>query len=142
MPNNGLDISELLDYGDEIKKVIREDMPKELNKFMREQGNNLKNEVLRQADAKVKKKNGRYRESIKRGKVYVYKGNGGKAVRAYSTARHAHLIENGYKYKLPNGKEGYVNGKYVFDTALKNYKPTFYRDTENFVEECVKKLGE
>lgn len=64
------------------------------------------------------RKTGNYIKSIKRGKVYDY--NGAHAVRVYSAAPHAHLIEEGHRMVTHDGREvGFVPGHHVFETAWK-----------------------
>ena len=61
-----------------------------------------------------------------------------QAVRVYSSAHHAHLIENGYRLILPNGREwGFMPGKHVFEIAARNFEPQYYADLDDFLESAV-----
>ncbi|MEG2347910.1 MAG: HK97 gp10 family phage protein, partial [Cetobacterium sp.] len=86
---------------------------KDAKEFLKKSGNKLKNKTLNVAKSRVKESTGNYIKSIKRGKVYDFKG--ALAVRAYSTAPHAHLIEYGHIKKDRTGREhGFQRGYNVF----------------------------
>ena len=80
---------------------------KSQKKFLRQEGSKL----LRKTKARAKAlgtKTGTYKKSIKRGKVYRY--NGADAIRVYSSAPHAHLIEEGHRMVTHDGTEGVCPG--------------------------------
>ena len=82
---------------------------------------------------------GQYHKSIKRGKVYDY--NGAHAVRVYSTAPHAHLIEEGHRMVTHDGREvGFVPGHHVFETAGREFETQYLVDVEDFLDEEVRSL--
>ncbi|MGL5777039.1 HK97 gp10 family phage protein [Cetobacterium sp.] len=111
---------------------------KDAKEFLKKSGNKLKNKTLNVAKSRVKESTGNYIKSIKRGKVYDFKG--ALAVRAYSTAPHAHLIEYGHIKKDRTGREhGFQRGYHVFGTAQKEFEEEFYQDTEKFIDEVLMK---
>ncbi|MGL4866521.1 MAG: HK97 gp10 family phage protein [Cetobacterium sp.] len=111
---------------------------KDAKEFLKKSGNKLKNKTLNVAQSRVKESTGNYIKSIKRGKVYDFKG--ALAVRAYSTAPHAHLIEYGHIKKDRTGREhGFQRGYNVFGTAQKEFEEEFYQDTEKFIDEVLMK---
>lgn len=111
---------------------------KDAKEFLKKSGNKLKNKTLNVAKSRVKESTGNYIKSIKRGKVYDFKG--ALAVRAYSTAPHAHLIEYGHIKKDRTGREhGFQRGYNVFETAQKEFEEEFYQDTEKFIDEVLMK---
>ncbi|MCQ9627793.1 HK97 gp10 family phage protein [Cetobacterium somerae] len=113
---------------------------KDAKEFLRKSGNKLKNKTLSVAKSRVNENTGNYIKSIKRGKVYDFKG--ALAVRAYSTAPHAHLIEYGHIKKDRTGKEhGFQRGHHVFTTASKDFEEEFYQDTEKFIDDILMKNG-
>lgn len=113
---------------------------KDAKEFLRKSGNKLKNKTLSVAKARVNENTGNYIKSIKRGKVYDFKG--ALAVRAYSTAPHAHLIEYGHIKKDRSGREhGFQRGRHVFTTASKEFEDEFYNDTEKFLDDILMKNG-
>ena len=113
---------------------------KDAKEFLRKSGNKLKNKTLSVAKSRVNQNTGNYIKSIKRGKVYNF--NGDLAVRAYSTAPHAHLIEYGHVKKDGTGKEhGFQRGYHVFTTASKDFEDEFYSDTEKFIDDVLMKNG-
>lgn len=111
---------------------------KDSKEFLKKAGNKLKNKTISVAKSRVKEHTGNYIKSIKKGKVYEFEG--ALAVRTYSTAPHAHLIEHGYTIKSRDGKEhGFKKGYNVFSTAEKDFENEFYNDVENFVDEMLMK---
>ena len=65
-----------------------------------------------------------------------------KAVRVYSYAPHAHLIEEGHRMVTHDGREvGFVKGHHVFEVAAKGFESEFYTDLDDFLSgEVVEKL--
>lgn len=113
---------------------------KDAKEFLKKSGNKLRNKILSIVKVRVNENTGNYYKSIKRGKVYDFKGD--LAVRAYSTAPHAHLIEYGHINKDRTGKEhGFTRGKHIFTTASKEFEDEFYSDTEKFVDDIFMKSG-
>lgn len=131
-----VDISELIDFESNLLDLAKKKMPKETRKFMKKQGTQLKSHVKKNAN-KTKKKTGRYRKSIKSGKVYEYKDN--LAIRAYSSDPKAHLIEHGFRH-MSHGKEtGFVEGQHIFEKSGKEFESKFINNCENFIDEMLDK---
>lgn len=106
--------------------------------FLRKEGTKLKTKTLQKARP-LGRKTGNYLKSIKRGKVYEY--NGAQAVRVYSTAPHAHLIEDGHRMVTHDGREvGFVPGHHVFETAGREFEAQYLADMEDFLDEEVRNL--
>ncbi|MGL6063761.1 MAG: HK97 gp10 family phage protein [Fusobacteriaceae bacterium] len=109
---------------------------KEAKNFLKKESNKLKAKTLSRAKSEVKNKTGIYLKSIKSGKPYEYEGD--LAVRTYSTAPHAHLIEYGHIVKSRDGKEhGFKKGHYIFENSAKDFEKTFEDDIENFIDEML-----
>lgn len=137
---DGFDIKELTKLERDILDTAQKHLPKETKKFLRDEGGKLRKVTLSVAKSKVKKKTGNYFKSIKRGKVYRYRGTGDLSIRAYSGAPHAHLIESGHRQVTKGGAEvGFVQGKRVFETASKQFEEQHYADTQKFIEEALEK---
>ena len=153
---NGFDLGELTKYQKDIIKLAKEKMPKEEKKFLRSEGTKLKKQTLNMAKASVKKDTGKYFKSIKRGKVYEYKGTGALSVRVYSSAPHAHLLEYGHRQVLNPGKGegngkgvipgkgigkeiGFVRGFHVFNNAAVTFNGQYYNDGQEFIDELLRK---
>ena len=131
------DTRELDAYARELERTAR-DAPKTQKKFMRQEGSKLLRRTKSEAK-RVKVKTGNYKKSIKRGKVYEY--DGAQAIRVYSTAPHAHLIEDGHRMVTHDGREvGFVPGMHVFEVAGKNFEPEFLADIDDMLDEAVKEL--
>ena len=132
------DLSELASYGKDMRRIAEEN-PKKQRQFLQKEGNKLRSRTKAQA-RKLGKKTGNYLKSIKRGKVYDYRGD--KAIRVYSYAPHAHLIENGHRMVTHDGREvGFVKGHHVFELAAEDFEPEYYTDLDEMLdEEVVEKL--
>lgn len=131
------DTRELDAYARELERTAR-DAPKTQKKFMRQEGSKLLRRTKSEAK-RVKVKPGNYKKSIKRGKVYEY--DGAQAIRVYSTAPHAHLIEDGHRMVTHDGREvGFVPGMHVFEVAGKGFEPEYLADIDDMLDEAVKEL--
>jgi len=135
---NNFDISEFTAFEKNLLKLANDTMPKESKKFMGKEGTKLRKVTLATAKRKVKKDTGNYFKSIKKGKVYKY--NGTWAIRDYSYAPHAHLIENGHRQVTKDGQEiGFVQGEHVFEEASKQFESQYYDDAQTFIDEVIDK---
>lgn len=131
------DTQELDAYARELAQAAR-DAPKTQKKFMRKEGSKLLRRTKQEA-RRVKVRTGNYKKSIKRGKVYEY--DGAQAVRVYSTAPHAHLIEDGHRMVSHDGRElGFVPGMHIFEVSGKDFQPEFLADIDEMLDEVVKEL--
>jgi len=138
MASKVFDASELDAYAGELQKVARE-FPKKEKIFMQKEGRKLRAKTLREART-LGKKTGNYLKSIKRGKAYRYEDDT-MAIRVYSTAPHAHLIEEGHRIVTPEGKEaGFVPGRHIFEIAGKAFEHEYVTDIDEFLDEVVEKL--
>lgn len=138
MASKVFDASELDDYAGALMRLAK-DFPKTEKQFMRKEGQKLKNKVVRQAKT-VGVKTGKYKQSIKRGKVYRYQGDV-MAIRVYSAAHHAHLIEDGHKIVTHSGTEvGFAPGQHVFELAGKAFEPQYNADIDAMLDKEVEKL--
>lgn len=138
MAIEGLDMRELINYGRKLRELGDKKMTKELKKHMRKEGTKLKKLTKKEAK-KVKKRTGNYHKSIKRGKIY--KKNGDIAIRVYSSAPHAHLIEDGHRQVTKDGREvGFVQGKHIFRDSQNQFSNEFEADTQEFINNLTSDL--
>lgn len=136
----GFDFKELENYEKKLLDMATVKMPRESRKFVGAEGTKLKRITLKNAKSKVKKKTGNYFKSIKKGRAYVYRGNGAYSIRVYSNAPHSHLIEDGHRVVNHEGQEvGYKPGLHIFDNSRKEFESTFYNDIENFIDDVLGK---
>lgn len=150
--SNTFDIHELEDFTKELLTLANETMPKESRKFLNKEGMALKKETKSVAQQKVKKKTGNYLKGIRKGKVYKWQGKT-LAVRVFAKndrnaidkktgkriAPHAHLIEYGHR-QVVNGKEvGFVKGRYVYESAYKQFQNQYFSDCDKFIDELLEK---
>ncbi len=138
---DGFNVEDLDAVTKKLLKAAEDTQPKQLKKLMQAEGNKLKRKTLAKAKAEVTKRtDGKksYFNSIKRGKVYNFKGDE-VAVRVYSSAPHSHLIEYGHRMIKRNGEEGeFVEGKHVFSDTRKDFQGQFIQDIEKFVTDKLK----
>jgi len=140
MNDDSFDFKELTDYEKKLIDMASNKMPRETMKFIRNQGTQLRKSTVKNARAKVKKKTGNYFKSIKKGRAYIYSGNGGNSIRIYSNAPHAHLIENGHRIVNKSGAEkGFKPGLHIFEDSRKEFESQFYNDIENFIDDVIGK---
>lgn len=137
MASKVFDVTELDDFARSMQRTAQR-LQKDQKPFMRKEGTKLKSKTLKKART-IGKKTGNYLKSIKRGKVYMY--DGAQAVRVYSSAPHAHLIEEGHRMVTRDGREvGFVRGHHVFETAGKEFEPQYLMDIDDFLDEEVERL--
>ena len=139
MVRDGLDVSELPAFADELGRAAR-NAPQKAKRLMQTQGTKLKAKTLSLAKQRVRKKTGNYFKSIKRGKAYTYRSDNTHAIRVYSAAPHAHLIENGHRVVSHGNEVGFQDGKHVFEDARQAYQPTFQRACEDFLDEVAREV--
>lgn len=129
-----IDTSDLEAYARGLERIART-FPQKQKRFLQKEGNKLKQATRRKA-RKLGKKTGNYQKSIKRGKVYNYQG--AQAVRVYSAAPHAHLIEDGHRMVTPGGREvGFVRGFHIFEDAREDFQHQFLTDVGDLLDEAV-----
>lgn len=137
MASRVFDVTELDDFARGMQRTAQR-FQRQQKAFMRKEGTKLKTKTLRKARA-LGRKTGNYLKSIKRGKVYEY--DGAQAVRVYSTAPHAHLIEDGHRMVTHDGREvGFVPGHHVFETAGTEFEAQYLMDIDDFLDKEVRKL--
>src|SRR5699024_8643206 len=124
---------------DELGRAAR-NAPQKAKRLMQTQGTKLKAKTLSLAKQRVRKKTGNYFKSIKRGKAYTYRSDNTHAIRVYSAAPHAHLIENGHRVVSHGNEVGFQDGKHVFEDARQAYQPTFQRACEDFLDEVAREV--
>lgn len=156
MARDGIDLSELDEFTDRLIQSSKE-ASKAQRKFLQQQGNKLKRKTKAQARlAGIQQHTGNYMKGIKRGKGWKER-NGAQAVRVYSNAPHAHLIEDGHDQTVNPGKGkgnghgvrpgkgigrkvGHVEGREVFLNAYEAFAPEYERASEEVVDEMIRKI--
>lgn len=146
MAQNRIDVTELAAFGERLARAARQ-MPEEAGVFLRKEGTKLAGRTRAQARRTVKphKKPRKFRHSkhfvqtIKRGRVYFYGSRAVQAVRVYSAAPHAHLIEYGHAVKHRRG--GPVDGRArphpVFAPAGDAFAPVFAADAARWLADTL-----
>lgn len=131
--NNGFDSQDLMNLTKDLEKVAKW-VPDEEKQFLKDEGTKLRRATKKQIrNFRLGEKTGNYRNSIRRGKVYKY--HGAQAIRVYSSAPHAHLLEEGHRMVTHEGREvGFVPGYHIFELARKGFEPELVRDVEGWLE--------
>lgn len=134
--SSGFDGSELDDLERQLVDMVERTEPREMKRFLNKEGAKLRTKTKKEARMRVKKKTGTYLKRIKKGKPYTYLGEE-QAVRVYSSAPHAHLIEYGHrgiKGTGENAREVFIPGKRVFEKARKDFMEAFYKDIRSWLD--------
>ena len=121
-------------YGKSQKKFLRQEGGKLLRADTLEELVEKTGLPLEQALASLE----RYNRMCAEGNDRDYRYNGADAIRVYSSAPHAHLIEEGHRIVTHDGTEvGFVRGHHVFELAAKEFESQFYTDLDEYLEEAV-----
>ncbi|MFH5182932.1 HK97 gp10 family phage protein [Paenibacillus sp. TAB 01] len=132
-----VDTRQLDAFVQSLVDIATKTIPKESKKFLRGEGTKLRKATAAQARKSVNKKSNRYFKSIKRGRAYDF--NGVPSIRVYSTAPHAHLIEDGHRIVGRDGTEhGFQPGLKVFERASMAFEDTYVDDVEAWVDKMLK----
>lgn len=142
MSKDGLDVSQLTDFGQEILEIATKEMPKVTEKFMRAEAKKLKNKAVRKARKETNEKTGNYLKGFKAGsKVYSY-GDARYNVIVRNKAPHAHLIEEGHNIVTSKGeKVGVAPGKHILENTAIEFESQFAKHIEkNLAEKVIKEM--
>lgn len=120
----GFEFDDSIDDFVDTVKAIKDVYPNETKKFMQKEGNKLKRQTLKVAGSSALHKiTGNYEKGIKRGKPYTYGSTGAYSIRVYSSANHAHLIEDGHEIYVDAIQQGNIQENFIFfEEQQKNLK--------------------
>ena len=111
----GFEFDDSIDNFVDTVKAIKDVYPNETKKFMQKEGNKLKRQTLKVAGSSALHKiTGNYEKGIKRGKPYTYGPTGAYSIRVYSSANHAHLIEDGHEIYVDAIQQGNIQENFIF----------------------------
>lgn len=131
MSRNGLDVSELTDFGQEIVEIATKEMPKVTQSFLRSEATKLKNRAVRKAKKETKTHTGNYINGFKSGKKVYPHGEYRYNIMVQNSAPHAHLIEHGHDMVNRAGqKVGTVPGKHILENSAIEFENVFSKDIE------------
>lgn len=141
MSEEMFDLDQLTQFANALGGLNDKEVTKKVKSLLVKEGNKLKKKTIAIANAKVKRgnnpENKSYISGIKRGRVYLYKGDAW-SVRTYNSRPHAHLIEDGhYKVNHNGERKGYVQGKKIFATAEREFADEYFKDVEKFVDKLL-----
>lgn len=141
----GFEFDDSIDDFVSTVRLISNNYPKEIKKFMRSEGSKLKRLTIKTAKSSVKEKTGNYFKGIKRGKYYRHAATGADSIRVYvgAPANHGHLIEQGHEMVSHSGVSTgiYVHGYHVFKKAEDEFKSTYESDSEKFADKITESLN-
>ena len=160
MSQEGFLFDELSEFKQNLLRDIKENYPKETEKFIKKEATKVAKVARKIAKREVgtskgKKKNWveakSYHKKFKVGKTYKYSDD--LCCRAYNSSPHAHLIEYGH-VNVPRGKArattkagreqqkndmsrgtGFTMGKLIFKQAELEFLSEFFDDAEKFLFE-------
>jgi hypothetical protein len=123
--------------------MLERDFPKQAKAMLGKVGSKASAITKRKAKQLVKERSGKFRRSIKRGKVW--KGPDGQFyVRVYTSSKiapHAFLIENGHRIVGKDGSEhGFKEGVHVFEKAVKEMDIQFESILVSEFEKIMNKM--
>lgn len=138
MSDFDLDMSQLEKWQKTLQQITR-DFPQESKKMLRNVGNEAKKIISRNAKKLVRKDEGDYHRSIKRGKIW--NEDGVLIVRVYSRDRKKFWIEHGHRIVDKNGVErGFVQGKKVFERSENEIQQKFVQIVTEQMNKIFKAL--
>lgn len=116
--------------------------PKDVEKFMRSEGNKLKRATVKRAKSMVRQHTGNLVKGIKRGDFYIYHATGAASIRVYAghPANHAHLLEYGHDIVKGGKVVGSARAYHIFKTAADDFEDRYETDTEKFVDKIFENL--
>lgn len=165
--SNGFDLKELKEYAKTVLKMANDQMPKESKKYIKKEGNKL-NAIDKKVYKQMQKEDEGWKKKtfqeiepsdtpeekkiinrFKAGKAYKFKGTW--TCRAFNSAPHAHLYDQGFIHKPHknqkaskddngNDKEFMVPGHGFMDQAAKQFEEQYNQDCESFADEMLKGL--
>lgn len=110
-------------------------------KFLREQGNKLRNAIKNKARSKIKKKSGNYMKGFDKTKPKVNSST--CYIKVFNNAKHAHLIEYGTvkrsNYSKKNANRGFMKGAFILEETSKEFADSFSEAIkEKLVDDLLK----
>ncbi|KOF56812.1 hypothetical protein AGR56_09105 [Clostridium sp. DMHC 10] len=149
--SDGFDMSQFDDYVDKILDNANVFMPKESKNFIRKEArqlNSTNKKVYRSmgigleaSSRKIVKDSSKIINKFSAGKAYKF--NGVWSARAYNSAPHAHLINNGWIHKPHKGQKGeekFIPGYHFMEAAESQFESKYGEDCEKFADDLAKKF--
>lgn len=141
----GFDLGELEKLNSKLLNLAEEEFPKEAKKFVRRQGSKCETMLKNAYKAGTKKHTGNLLSGVGRGAPFLY--NGSYQIRVYNNAPHAHLIEHGHvmcgkdgkPLRNANGREMWVDGRYLAAGTVNRYKEIYPEEVDKFVDQMLEK---
>lgn len=135
-------IYSLSDFEKDLLKLAK-DMSggKEAQKFMKSEGNKLKNKVKKHYKKKAKKPHKGITDNFKRGKPYMYNKDE-LSIRAYNSHPLAHLQNDGFIHrggKKHEGKETFVKGTHYLESARDEYESEYEGNVSKWLDKMIEK---
>lgn len=134
--SDGLDYRELGVFMEQLLRVTDAN-PRRAKQFLQKQGTKMRQSTLGRGRRRVQKRSGKYFKSVKRGKMYTFEGEADYAIRVYSAARHAHLLEEGHQIKSHGKIVGRTKEQNIFADTAKGFQPRFEAAVEDFLDEMI-----
>jgi hypothetical protein len=139
---DGFDISELDRMVQKMMTVANDTMPSKSKKFLKTEAGKLRKVDVSVFKTKgIESRTGNLIKGFKSGKVYKYKGV--LSVRAFNSAPHAHLLNDGWMWTPHEGQGGnekFIPGFHFMEDAEKEFEPQYFDDCETLTMDVIKEL--
>ncbi|MFL0251255.1 HK97 gp10 family phage protein [Clostridium neuense] len=148
---DGFDISQFDNYVDAVLDNANVFMPKESKNFIRKEARQLntvnkrvyrsKGIGLEPESRKIVKDSVRIINNFNSGKPYKF--DGVWSCRAYNSANHAHLLNNGWIHKPHKGEKGvekFIPGFHFMEAGQQEFESKYNSDCEGFADNLAKKF--
>lgn len=136
---NGIRAEGLDKFTTDLLKTLSK-YPKVAEKFLKDEGNELRKRVRAKAKEKIGKKTGNYMKGFDKTKPKVTKKV--CLIKVFNKAQHSHLIEYGtVKRSTEKGaNRGFMKGAFILDETAREFEEQFSEDVENkLVDELLDK---
>lgn len=147
---DGFDINEFDNYVDAVLDNANAFLPKESKNFIRKEAralNTVNKRVYRsmgiglEPSRRIVKDNSKIINKFQAGKAYKF--DGVWSARAYNSAPHAHLINNGWIHKPHKGQKGeekFIPGYHFMEEAESEFQGKYNTDCEKFADDLARKF--
>lgn len=142
-----MNVDFLLTIDDKTQKSLNEAakaFPREIDIFLKREASKLRKLTLKLAEERITSRSGNFVKSIKRGKPYDF--NNARAIRAYSYAPHAHLIEDGHRIYIRRKKgapltptDKTTRAFKIFESSRVSFLSQYVEDAQRLVEKMTEK---
>lgn len=147
--SDGFNFDELDKFNENMLDFVNDVKTKETKKFVKKSANKLRSKEKKTYDSMgigleetATPEDKKMRNRFRSGKPYKYGGNW--SCRAFNSAPHAHLINNGFVHKGgkdKKGKEAWIPGYHFIEKSTDGFEEEYAEMVENFMNEAIHNHG-